>query len=326
MVMFTKLRIYALAACLALSFVLVPGALAQDYPDKEVTVVIPFTPKSGTDLLGRTISQKLSEIWGQEVVVENHAGAGGMKGADFVAKLPKDGHALLVSAAFVVSPAIYKELPYNPRKDFVAIAPLASQALVLVVGASADEKSVADVIKAAKARPGQVKFASPGIGSGAHMCAEKFKIAAGIDVVHDPYKGGPETIAALAKGKATYAILPIAAAIKGIKKGKLRALGVSSAKRADLMPDVPTIAEAGVPGFDAILWWGVWTNAGISKKDADKLAKDVASAISSPDVVEKLTKRGFKTMNMSRKEFKKFVRKEMKVVVRTVKEAGIPTR
>lgn len=324
--MSAKHSYYAILICLLLTLSLigsVPQAIAQGYSDKPVTVVVPFTPKSATDALGRIMSQKLSELLGQQVVVKNHPGAGGMLGADAVAKSGSGGHTLLVSAAFIVSPAIYAKLPYDPDKDFAHIAPLASQALVLVVGSKAKEKSVSDVIEAAKARPGQVKYASPGVGSGAHLGAEKFKMAAGIEVVHVPFKGGPGTIRATAEGEVTYAFLPIAAAAKGIKAGKIRALGVSSTERSSLLPDVPTIAEAGVPGFEATLWWGVWTDAGISSGDADKLAKDINRAMAAPDVLKKLTKRGFKPMKMSRKEFGRFVQSEMKAVARTVKEAGI---
>jgi tripartite-type tricarboxylate transporter receptor subunit TctC len=299
------------------------GACAKDFPTKPVTVIVPFSEGSATDALSRIVGQKLSEIWGQPVVYENSPGAGGTVGTDVVAKSPSDGYTLLVSAAYVSSPAIYPKLPYDPMKDFVDIAPLARQAMAIVVGSSSDMKSASELIEAAKAKPGQLKFGTPGIGSGAHLAAETFKIAAGIDVVHSPVKGVPATIEATAKGSVAYTVLPIAAALKGMKKGKIRPLAVTSAKRSDLLPEIPTVAEAGVAGYEEHLWWGVWTRAGIPASVADKLAKDIAGALSAPDVVGQLKKRGFEPMSMSREKFAQFVRNEMKAKAQTVKEAGI---
>jgi tripartite-type tricarboxylate transporter receptor subunit TctC len=211
-------------------------------------------------------------------------------------------------------------------KDFVDIAPLAKQAMVIVVGTSSDKKSFSELMEAAKANPGKLKFGSPGVGSGAHLAAEKFRIAAGIDVVHSPVKGVPATIAATAKGQVDYTVLPIAAALKGMKKDKLRPLAITSAKRSDLLPDIPTVAEAGIAGFEENLWWGLWTRAGVPAGLADKLATDVARAIKSPAVLEQLKKRGFEPMSMGREEFSRFVQSEMKAKARTVKEAGIKPR
>ena len=300
------------------------SAGAQDYPTKPVQVIIPFTAGSGTDFVGRTIGQKLSEMWGQPVVVENHPGAGGTIGASVVAEAAADGYTLLeYSSAFAVSPALYKKLPYDPMKDFVGIAPLVRQPMALVVGSSSGVKSVSEVIEKAKANPGEIKFGSPGIGSAAHFAAEQLNIEAKINVVHVPYKGGPETIAATADGSVTYSFLPLVLGLKGVKAGKLRVLGVTSAERLSSMPDVPTIAEVGFTGFEANVWWGIWVPAGIPASTVDKLKKDIVQALAAPEVIKQFKKRKFELMSMTSVEFERFVLNEMETAARIVKEAGI---
>ena len=300
------------------------GAFAQDYPVKPVQVIVPFTEGSATDVLARAVSQKLSELWGQPVAIENRAGAGGVVGADAVAKAPPDGYTLLIhGSGHAVSPAIYAKLPYDPVKDFADIAPLAAQPFVLVVGPSAGVKNVSELIAAAKAKPGQLKFGSAGTGSGTHFVAEKFKIAAGIEVVHVPYKGGPEANADTITGQIKYWFPPLAMALNPVREGKLIALGVTSAKRSGGLPEVPTVAEAGVAGFEDTNWWGIWAPSGIPANVADKLAKDVARALAAPDLRNKLTKLGFEPMSMTSAMFGRFVRSEMEAAGRIAKTAGI---
>jgi tripartite-type tricarboxylate transporter receptor subunit TctC len=300
------------------------GAFAQDYPVKPVQVIVPFTAGSATDVLARVVSQKLSELWGQPVEVENRAGAGGVVGADAVAKAPPDGYTLLIhGSGHAVSPAIYAKLPYDPVKDFADIASLATQPYVLVVGPSAGVKNVSELIAAAKAKPGQLKFGSAGTGSGTHFVAEKFKIAAGINVGHVPYKGGPEANADTITGQITYWFPPLAIALKPVREGKLIALGVTSAQRSGGLPEVPAIAEAGVASFEGTTWWGIWAPASIPAHIADKLEKDVARALAAPDLREKLTKLGFEPMSMTSAMFGRFVRSEMEAAARIAKTAGI---
>lgn len=297
---------------------------AQDYPTKPVKLIIPFTAGSATDFVGRTVAQKLSEMWGQPVEVENVAGAGGTVGAAVVAKAPADGYTLLeYSSAYTVSPSLNKNLPYEPTRDFIDIAPLAKQPLAVVVGSSSGFNNVAEVIAKAKAHPGELKFGTPGIGSAAHLPAEQFKIEADINVVHMPFKGGPETISATKDNTVAYSFLPLSLALKGGKDGKLVTLAVTTAERSGALPEVPTLAEAGVTGIDASVWWGIWAPAGISKNVADKLEKDIAQVLSSPDVIEQFKGKKFETMNMSSVEFKEFVLKETETVKRIVKQAGI---
>jgi tripartite-type tricarboxylate transporter receptor subunit TctC len=309
---------FAIGVCFAV------GAFAQDYPIKPVQVIVPFTAGSATDVLARAVSQKLSELWGQPVAVENRAGAGGVVGADAVAKAPPDGYTLLIhGSGHAVSPALYAKLPYDPMKDFTNIAPLAAQPFVLVVGPSAGVKNVSELIAAAKAKPGQLKFGSAGAGSGTHFVAEKFKIAAGIDVVHVPYKGGPEASADTITGQIMYWFPPLAIALNPVREGKLIALGVTSAKRSEGLPEVPTVAEAGVAGFEDTTWWGIWAPASIPANVADKLAKDVARALAAPDLREKFAKLGFEPMSMTLAMFERFVRSEMEAAAHIAKTAGI---
>ncbi|MFZ6006917.1 MAG: tripartite tricarboxylate transporter substrate binding protein [Nitrospirota bacterium] len=312
------LMVFVIGLCLTVA------AFAQDYPSKQVTVIVPYTEGSATDVIARIVSKKLSELWGQSVVVENRAGAGGTTGAGVVAKAPSDGYTLLISSSsHVVAPALYATLPYDPQKSFVDIAPLARQPFALVVGPTAGVKSVSELIAMLKAKPGQLKFGSAGTGSAAHLVAEKFKSAAGIDVAHVPFKGGPEANADTIAGKVTFWFPPVAMSLKPVKEGKLLALGVTSAKRASELPDVPTIAEAGLAGFEDNVWWGIWAPAGIPDGVANKLAKDVARAIASPDLREQFTKQGFEPMSMTSEEFAKFVRNEMEAAARIAKAAGI---
>ncbi len=300
------------------------GAFAQDYPAKPVRVIVPFTEGSATDLLARAVSQKLSELWNQPVAIDNLGGAGGVVGTDAVSKAPRDGYTLLIhSSAHAMSTVIYAKLPYDPVKDFTGIAPLAKQPFVLVTGLSAGVKTISELVAAAKAKPGQLKFGSAGTGSGTHFAAEQFKIVTGVDVVHVPYKGGPEANAATMTGQVTYWLAPLAMALKPVREGKLIALCVTGPRRYDGLPSVPTIAEAGVTGFVETNWWGLWAPANVPARVADKLAKDVARALAAPDLREKLAKLGFEPMSMMSAEFERFVRSEIESAARIAKAAGI---
>ncbi len=312
--------LFALAAAL----VSASPAFGQGYPNKAVHVIVPFTAGSATDILARTFGQKLSEMWGQPVIVENRPGAGGTIGAGVVAKSPPDGYTLMVhSAAQAYNASIYPTLPYDTSKDFVDIAPLAGQPNVLVVAPSSGIKSVAELIAQAKQKPGQLNFASAGTGSGTHINAEKFKLAAGIDVTHIPYKGTPEALNDTLAGRVTYFFSPISAALPNIREGKLVALGVSTAKRSSALPNVPTIAESGLPGFDYNLWVGLFAPAGTPPDIVDKINKDVDRVLQLPDVKERLASFGAEAMPMTPAEFRKFVQAEIDDSAKVIKAAGI---
>jgi tripartite-type tricarboxylate transporter receptor subunit TctC len=299
-------------------------AHGQGFPNKPVKIVVPFTAGSATDILARTFGQKLGELWGQPVVIDNRPGAGGTIGAALVAKSPADGYTLLVhSAAQAVNASIYPSLPYDTTKDFVEVATLGGQPNVLVVAPATGYKSVADLIAAAKKSPGALNFGSAGTGSGTHVNGEKFKLAAGIDVVHIPYKGTPEALTDTMAGRVTYFFSPISAALPNVREGKLVALGVSTSKRSSALPNVPTIAEGGLPGFDYNLWIGMFAPAGTPPEIVDKINADVARVLQTPDARERLAALGAEPMVMTPAEFRKFMRDEMDDSAKVVKAAGI---
>jgi tripartite-type tricarboxylate transporter receptor subunit TctC len=299
-------------------------SFAQSYPTKPVHVIISFTPGSATDIVGRVVGAKLAEYWGQPLVMENRAGAGGSVGSAVVAKAAPDGYTLLInSSAHVVNPGIYAKLPYDTMKDFVNIAPLAGQPNVLVVAHESSIKTIADLIAEAKAKPGQINFGHAGIGSGTHLNTEKLIAATGIKVLQIPYKGTPEVVADILGGRTTTYLAPISAAISMVKSGKLRALAVSTIKRNSQLPDVPTIAETGIPGFDFTLWFGLWGPAGMAPDVVEKINKDVTRAVADPATREKLVALGNDTMSMSSAQFSDFVRSELADTTKVLKDAGI---
>lgn len=300
------------------------AALAQAYPTKPVRLVIAFTPGSSTDIIGRVVAAKLQEMWGQPVVPENRVGAGGSVGSAVVVKADPDGYTLLAnSSAHAANPGIYASLPYDTLKDFVNLALLGGGPNVLMVGNGTGWKGVKDLIDAAKANPGKLNFSSAGVGSGTHFNLEKLKIATGIDVTHVPYKGTPEAIADTIAGRVCCYWAPLNAALPHVTGGKAVALAVSSAKRSALLPNVPTVAEQGYPGFDYTLWVGLWGPAALPAEIANKINRDVLTALASPEVRERLMKLGTEPGNMTIPEFTAFVRKEIEDTQRILKAAGI---
>jgi tripartite-type tricarboxylate transporter receptor subunit TctC len=299
-------------------------ALGQGYPNKPVHVIISFTPGSSTDIVGRIVMQKLSEMWGQPVVPENRAGAGGSIGSAVVAREVPDGYMLLINSnAHSVNPAIYANLSYDTTKDFTDIVPLAVQPNVLVVNAGAPYRSVMDLVNEAKAKPGAINWGHAGIGSGTHLNTEKFLAAANIKVTQVPFKGTPEVFAAMFSGDVQAYWAPISAAMSNVKSGRLRPLAVSTAKRNAQLPDVPTTGEAGVKGADSPLWFGVWGPARMPADLVTKINADVRRALADPGVKERLANLGNDTMDMSAQEFARFVRSEIEDYQRVVRNAGI---
>ena len=316
-----KLIVRLLAAIAAAS---AAPAFAQGYPSRPVHVVITLTPGSSTDIVGRIVAQKLSEYWDQPVVVENRVGAGGSIGSAAVAKAPPDGYTLLVNSnAHSVNPAIYAKLPYDTLKDFVDIAPLAMQPNVLVVDAGSPYKTVIDLVKVARARPGALNWGHAGNGTGTHLNAEKFVAAAKIEVTQVPYKGTPEVIQAILGGSVDCFWAPISAAIPYIRGGRVRPLAVSTHMRTSLLPDVPTTAEAGVTGADAPLWIGLWAPAATPAKVVAKVSADTRRALTDPAVREKLSGLGNEVMDMPPERFARFVRDEIHEYAEVIRAAGI---
>jgi tripartite-type tricarboxylate transporter receptor subunit TctC len=311
-------------ALLAVLATAVAAQTTQNYPNKPIHIIVPFTAGSATDTLARTLGQKLTEFNGQPVVIDNRPGAGGTIGAAIVAKAPADGYTLLVhSAAHSYNPSIYANLPFDIDKDFVDIAALGGQPNVLVVAKSSGITTMAELIALAKQKPGTVTYASAGTGSGTHINAEKFRLQSGIDVIHVPYKGTPEALTDVLSGRVTFFFSPVSGTLQYIKDGRLTALAVSTAKRSSVLPDVPTVAEAGLPGFDYNLWIGLFGPAGIPQEIVDRISRDVAKTMQQPDVKERLAILGAEAMPMSPAEFRQFVRREMDESGKVIKAAGI---
>ncbi len=296
---------------------------AHAYPTKPVRVIVAFTPGGATDIIARTLMPRLAQLWGQPVVVENRPGAGGSLAAQVVARASGDGYTLLVhSSGYAINAALSSVLPYE-RKDLVDVAPLASQAQGLVVSPASGIRSVAELIAAAKAKPGEVTYGSSGIGSGAHFAAEKFRIAAGIEVLHIPYKGGADAINDTVAGRLAFTFNTLSLALPYIRDGRLTVLGVSSSRRSSLLPEVPTIAESGLPGFEFTFWNGLWAPAGTPTAITEQIARDLAQVVATADVRERLSRLGAEPMAMTPKEFSRFVESEIEAAQRIVRVSGI---
>jgi tripartite-type tricarboxylate transporter receptor subunit TctC len=304
-----------------------PGAIqaiAQDFPTKPVRVIVSFTPGSATDIVGRIVTAKLGEYWGQPVVVENRSGAGGAIGSAAVSKSAPDGYTLLInSSAHSVNPAIFANLPYDTVKDFTDIAALAIQPNVLVVAADSPYKTLADLLAYAKANPGKLNFGHAGVGSGTHLNTEKLLSQAGVTATVVPFKGTPEVVAAILSGSVDCYWVPISAGLSMIRGGKLRPLAMSTARRNPQLPDLPTTAEAGVKGAETALWFGLWGPPGMPRDLVAKISGDVRKAVADPGVREKLLNLGNDTLDMSPAEFSAFIREEIDVNKRILAAAGV---
>jgi tripartite-type tricarboxylate transporter receptor subunit TctC len=303
------------------------AASARDYPFKPVIIIEPFGVGGGPDLLARALAPKLSELWGQPVTVENIPGAGATAGPALVAKSPADGHTLLINTnAQAYSAALLKELPYAPLKDFIPIIPLTRQAYVLVTGKATGVTTIGGLIAAAKAKPGELKFGSTGIGTGTHVGVENFNQAAEIIALHVPPLPNDSNADVITNAIAscfTYCLMPISLALPHIRDGALVALGVSTARRSTLLPEVPTIAEVGVARFDFPIWYGIWVPAGTSTGVVDKLANDIGRVLAGPDLREWIAKHGGEPMSMTQPEFVRFVESESEGAARLMKAASL---
>jgi tripartite-type tricarboxylate transporter receptor subunit TctC len=274
----------------ALSLMLAAGGvLAQEYPNKPVRVVIPWPPGGSNDIVGRIVLQKVGESLGQQFVIDNRAGAAGSIGADVVAKAPADGYTLMVhSTTHVGNASIYKKLPYDTLKDFTGVALMAAQPGALTVHPSLPVKSVREFIALAESRPGQINYSSSGNGSAPHLSMALFISMTGIKIVHIPYKGGAPQVTALVSGETQASLATVSTVLTHIHSGRLRPLGVSSSKRSGALPDVPTIAEAGVPGYEMNPWIAVFAPAGTPKEIVNRLNSEINKALKHPDVSQSL--------------------------------------
>jgi tripartite-type tricarboxylate transporter receptor subunit TctC len=285
-------------------------AHSADFPVKPARIVVPIGAGSSMDIVGRVLAQKLTEVWGQPVIVDNRAGAGGNIGADMVAKSPADGYTVLfASSSFSIAPSFYRKLPYEAVRDFEAVVQISSRANVLTVNPSSPANSVKELIALAKAKPGQLSFGSGGgTGSSDQMAGELFKVLAGVDIVHVPYKSGPQAMNDLIGGQMSLYMGGIPVQLPMIKAGKVRPLGTSGLKRSSQLPEVPTMVEAGVPGYDMDVWYGLFAPRGTPPDVIAKIAADVTRIMRAPDMQERWSGVGVEPAGSTPAEFKaKFV-------------------
>jgi tripartite-type tricarboxylate transporter receptor subunit TctC len=314
-----SVRLEAAALLLALS----TAAAAQDYPVKPVRLIIPFPPGGSNDVVGRMIATHLGEHLGKQVIVDNRSGAGGVIGTEIGANAAPDGYTLaIISIAHAVNPWLYK-LNYDPIKSFTPIAVLASGPNVLAINPALPVNSVKELVALAKQKPGELQYASAGVGSFQHLGGELFKLEAGVDMLHVPFKGGGPAMIDVMGGHTKLVFSSLVQTTPHIKSGKLKPLGTGGLKRNPVLPDVPTIAEAGVPGYEAVNWWGIVAPAGTPQAIIDKLHKDIAAVQASPEVQKQFSTEGAEIVQMSPAEFGTFMEREMKKWERVVKEGKI---
>jgi tripartite-type tricarboxylate transporter receptor subunit TctC len=314
-----------IALGLALAYVPIASAqVAGPFPARPVRLVVPFPPGGPLDVTGRAIAQKLTETWGQPVIVDNRPGAGGNIGADLVAKSPPDGYAVVMGAlsTHAVNPSLYPKMPYDAARDFAPITLVAITPNVLVVNPALPVQSVKELVAYAKANPGKLSFGSGSNGSAGHLAGELFKVETGVDIVHIPFKGGAPALQALLAGDTQLMFDNLANAMSQVKAGKLRALAVTTAERSKLAPELPTMAEAGLPGFDIATWFGLLAPAGTP---ADVIAKwnvDVVKVLDSTEMRERLHAQGAEAAPTTPARFAAFIQGELVKYARIVKASG----
>ena len=295
------------------------------FPDRPVTIVVPFPPGGGTDAGARLIAQKLSTKWGQSVIIDNKAGASGMVGSEFVSRAKPDGYTLLIGniGTFSINPSLYKKMPYDPDKAFVPVIMVAELPYFLLVNPSMKVSNVKEFIAFAKANPGAVTFASSGSGSGPHLAGVMFEKATGLDMMHVPYKGGGPAAADVMAGHVNMYFSTVLESIGSVKSGKLKALGASSLVRSPAMPELPTIAESGVPGFDATSWIGIAAPAGTSPALVDKIAVDIKAIISEQDTNQTLILQGATPMPLTPTAFKARIESDRQRYAKIIKDGNV---
>jgi tripartite-type tricarboxylate transporter receptor subunit TctC len=315
----------AVSLCAAPVFAQAPATTTGQYPVKPVRLIVGFSPGGGSDVFARLVGAKLQELWGQTVLVENRAGASGTMGADAVAKSAPDGYTLFLAniTPNAIAPSVLATLPYDARKDFAPITLIANTPNILIVHPAVAAKNVPELIALAKAKPGKLTYASSGHGSTQHIAAEMFKAAANVNIVHVPFKGSGQAMTDLIAGNVDLNFDTMTAALPSVKTGKLRALAVTSAQRASGVPDLPTVAEAGLPGFEISTWYGLIAPAGTSANVVAKIQQDVARALQLPDMKQRFAELSAEPGGMAPAEFGAFMQAEIEKYARLVKQANI---
>jgi len=320
-----KLTLPLKIAMLCAAMLGTPAAAADDFPSKAMKIVVPFPPGAATDILARRVAQKFSESFKQPVVVENRAGATGTIGSASVAKSPADGYTLLFATTSThgISPNLYKNMPYDPVKDFEPISLVGWSPNVLVVHPSVPANSVKELVALAKANPQKYSFSSSGSGSSIHLAGEMFKSMAGVDMLHVPYKGATPAVTDLLGGQVQLMFDTVASSLPHIKAGKLRPLAVTTTKRSVALPSVPTMAEAGLPGYEMAGWLGLLAPKGTPKEIVDKLHAEVVKIVNMPDVIESMTAQGIDLWGSTPREFLGVISKDVPMYAKLMKSAGM---
>ncbi len=319
------LPLAGVAVLLPVSAAAQPQPPAQAWPSRAVRIVVPFGPGGSADFVGRLLGQRLTETLGQPVIVENRPGAGAMLGNEVVAKSPPDGYTLTIGTLgpFAVNQSLFRKVPYDSQRDFAPITLTGASSHVLVVHPSMPVKSMSDLIALAKQRPGQMTFASSGIGNATHLTGELFKSMAGLDVVHVPYKGGGAAVADLIGGHVAFSFASMPSAMPHVRVGRLRALAVAPAQRVSTAPELPTVAESGLPGFSSEDWQGVLAPAKTPQDILMRLNGEIHKVLGSPEVREKLDAQGFQVRLSTPQQFADLIRSEAAKWAKIVKEANI---
>lgn len=297
---------------------------AQAYPTKPIRLIVPSAPGGGTDFSARLIGSKLTEAWGQTVVIDNRTGASGNIGAELAAKSVPDGHTLIIPiTSFPVNPGLYSKLPFNTEKDFAPIVLVASAPLLLVVNPAVPAKSVGELVSLAKSRPGQLNYANSGSGTTAHLAGELFKRMAGVDIVSIAYKGGGPAVVDLIAGSVQIYFSTIPAALQQVKANRLRALAVTSSTRVNEIPDIPTVAESGLPGFQVIGWFGLFAPAGTPRPIVQKLNAEIVKVLKAPENRDRLSAHGLIPGGGTPEDLGRFLSEEIARWRKLIQEAGI---
>jgi tripartite-type tricarboxylate transporter receptor subunit TctC len=295
-----------------------------DYPNRPVRWIVPFAPSGPTDLMSRAVAEKLTQRFGQQFVVDNRAGAGGNIGAELVAKSAPDGYTLMIGhvGTHAINSTLYPKLPFDPVADFTPITLIATLPLALVVHPSVSAKDVKELIAYAKTRPGQLNFASAGNGGPTHLTGELLKTSAGIDIVHVPYKGNAAALLDLTAGRVQMMFSNMLTAMPHVRAGKLRAIGISSAKRSPQAPEIPTIAESGLPGFSAVPWYGVLGPAAMPRPTVNKLNAEIARAVAEPDMNQRFVAQGIDLQSSTPEQFGALIKSELMKWRKVVRDSG----
>ena len=297
---------------------------AQEYPAKTIRLIVPLSAGAGADIAGRIVAQRMSEHWKQPVIVENRPGAGGQIGTSAVVKAEADGHTLLVqSSSHAANPAIYRNLPYDPQSDLIDVAILGKTPYVMVSAGNGPYRSLKALIDAAKAKPGELAYSSAGVGTSTHLAAEYLLGLAGVRMIHVPFKGSPDALQDVLGGRSAFYMAPVNVGLGLVKEGKLNPLGVSTRTRAEVLPQVPTLAEQGMRDYEVTLWFGMWAPAATPAAVVQKLNAAVNAIVGEPQVREQFAKLGLQPSPMKPEEFAAFVRTEIGVYKRIVEQAGI---